>query len=141
MERQNFFNPESKILEFRANPTREGIFDLQNNGFNKFKYFRLQYPKIDRLKKMGVKYVMESWSNSCKILHSGLLSLRHQFYYFGDHTEIINGTKKTSLFIVYLNPSSSNILIYWFNQFDKKSVKMKRDFCNEYIHRVIKKGS
>lgn len=143
MVQKNIFIPDKKVLEFRENPNKKGIFDLQPNcnGFDKVTYFRLQYPKSDRLKKTGAKYVIESWLNDFKVLHTALLPLNTSSFYMGDFTETINGVKKRSLFIVLYRPGNPTIGIHWFNHFDKKSLKLRLNFCNEYINLLIKKGA
>lgn len=143
MEKHKFFIPNTTMLVFRENPQKKGFYDLQpnHNGFNKFKYFHLQYPKTDRLKRTGAKYVIDSWLNREKILHTSLLPLNQKSFYMGDFTEIIEGVNKRSLFVLWYRPDNLTIYIYWFNHFDKKSLKMRLNFCNEYINRLIKKGA
>jgi hypothetical protein len=130
--------PDCKVLLFQENPQRKKIYDLKTASapFEKFKYFRLQTPKQPYLIKQGAKYVCESWTNSTKVLHTGLISAGIDNYYFGDHRE----QHKTSLMIFHFVPETSTIQIYYFNHFSKKSISMTFEFCRAYIETTMKKG-
>ncbi len=132
--------PDCKILNFSENSTRKNIYNLiqkENVPFNKFNFFRLETPRSKYLHDKGVKYVLESWENGLKILHTGLIETGIKNYYVGDYVEIIKDVKKTSLMIVFLDPETSAIKIYFFNQYNKKSLLMKLQFCKSYINSFI----
>jgi len=143
MEKCSNHFPDFKLLEFKENPLRKNIFDLQTTSatFEKFKYFRLETPKQFYLIKQGAKYVCESWINGTKILHTGLIYLGESFYYVGDFCETYKNKKKTSLMIFKFCPDTSTIQIYFFNHFNKLSVGMKYKFCRDFINNIIKKGT
>jgi len=128
--------PDYKLLEFKENPDRKNIYDLQTTSapFNKFQYFRLEQPKQPYLIQRGVKYVCETWVNGIKILHTGIIPTGAPDYYFGDFTETIKDKKKTSLMIFRLIPDTSTIQIYYFNHFNKRSIPMKLEFCRNFIN-------
>ena len=129
--------PEYKVLEFTENQQRKRIYDLnvETNKFSKFRYFRLQTPRQQYLVNKGVKFVCESWENGEKTLHTGLISTGIDDYYFGDFVD----NKKTSLMIFHFTPETSNVMIYFFNGYNKKSIPMKRQFCREFITTTILK--
>jgi len=135
--RSNHF-PDCKVLTFQENPSRKKIYDLKPGSapFEKFKYFRLETPKQPYLIKQGAKYVCESWTNGTKKLHSGLISTGVENYYFGDHKE----QNRTSLMIFHFVPETTTIQIHYFNQYSKKSISMKYEFCRAYIENEMKKG-
>lgn len=130
--------PDFKLLEFKENPGRKNIYDLQTTSatFNKFSYFRIEQPKQPNLIQRGVKYVCETWVNGIKILHTGIIPTGAPGYYFGDFTETIRDKKKNSLMIFRLSPDSSTIQIFFFNHFNKKSIPMKLEFCRNFINQL-----
>jgi hypothetical protein len=127
--------PDCIRLQFEENPNRKNIFDLKtaSRNFNRFSYFRLQKPKKSYLINQGAKFVCESWTKNTKIFHTGLIQTAIENYYFGDFAESYNGKKKSSLMIFHYLPETSTIEIYFFNQYNKKSVSMKHQFCRDYI--------
>ena len=127
--------PDFKLLEFTENPDRRNIYDLQKTTliFDKFTYFRREEPILPYLIKQGVKYVCESWNSGIKTLHTGLISTGVPGYYFGDFSETIKGAKKTSLMIFQFVPGTSTVQIYFFNHFNKRSIRMKKDFCKSFL--------
>ena len=105
--------PEYKVLVFKENKNRTGIYDLQNSKFRKFKYFRLSEPKSERFKRQGAKYIIESWDKKGdKVLFSGFVPMGEGFYY-GDHKNTKTGKK--SMFFAKI--SAGTITLYYFNSF------------------------
>jgi hypothetical protein len=134
MEKCSNHLPDFKLLVFTENPTRKGIYDLSTSAtFNKFRYFRLEKPKQPYLIQQGAEFVCESWDNGVKTLHTGLIPAGAPGYYFGDHSETIQGAKKTSLMIFRFIPDTSIIQIYFFNHYNKRSIPMKLEFCRNLI--------
>ena len=133
MKKRSNFIPDYKIIEFVENPKRENIFDLyvSSDTFSKFKYFRIENPIQSYLIDKGVKFVCESWENGVKILHTGLIPINNNGFYLGDYTEIIRGNKNTSLIIFEI--LQNKIKLYFFNSFNKKSLKMKIEFAKNFI--------
>ncbi len=136
MKRSSKQPPDCKILEFAQNPQRISIYDLitTSTNFTKFKYFRLEKPLQSYLIQQGVKYVCESWENNVKTLHTGLIPTRNPGYFVGDFVEIIKGVKKTSLIIFKITPDEKKFILYFFNHFNKKSIRMKLDFARVFIN-------
>ena len=127
-------NPDFKLLEFKENPDRKNIYDLQTSAnFNKFHYFRLENPIQPYLIRQGAKYVCDSWANGVKTLHTGLIGIGTPGYYFGDYIEQVRDKKKTSLMIFRFVPDTSTIQVYFFNQYNKRSIPMKWEFCRNFI--------
>jgi hypothetical protein len=127
--------PDFKLLEFKENPDRKNIYDLQTTSanFNKFNYFRLETPIQPYLIRQGAKYVCESWDKGIKTLHTGLISIGTPGFYFGDFIEQIKDKKKTSLMIFRFVPNTSTIQVYFFNHYNKRSQTMKFEFCRNFI--------
>jgi len=141
MKQRSNHIPDCKILEFAENPDRKNIFDLKPTGvnFTGFRYFRLETPHQPYLLNQGAKYVCESWEGGKKILHTGLIETGVSNYYFGDFVTFRDGAKKNSLMIFHFIPETTSIRIYFFNQFNKKSLSMKYVFCKNYITEIIEK--
>ncbi len=139
--------PDCIFLEFKENSQRKNIYDLNSSSktFTKFTYFRLEQPRQYYLIKQGAKYVCESWKNKIKILHTGLIPIGIENFYFGDFVETkTKGDKiitKISLIIFYFIPETSTIECYFFNSYNKNSIRMKLNFCKDYINYFIKKRS
>jgi len=126
--------PDYKLLLFKPNTARPGIYDLVNDAnFKKFRYFRLETPKKEYLIKQGAKYVLESWENRTKTLHSGLIHVEENIY-IGDYQHRPEANKKTSLMIVKMY--DSGIMIVFFNGYNKKSKQMKFDFCKWFLKKM-----
>jgi len=126
--------PDYKILIFEENPQRHNIYDLKTpENFTKFKYFRLEKPIKEYLIAQGVKFVCESWANNTKTLHTGLIPLGIDNYYFGDCYEIKNNRKIHSLIIFYFDSDSCKITLFYFNHFNKFSIQLNKQFCFEFI--------
>lgn len=137
MTRSNHI-PDCFVLEFKENENRRDTFDLNftSTTFTKFKYFRLEQPKKDYLIKQGAKYVCQSWTKDNKSLHTGLIPIGIENYYFGDHTERRNGKKINSIMLFYFVPDTNTIRVYYFNQYSKTSIRMKMQFCRDYISNI-----
>lgn len=146
MKKCSNHRPDFKELEFKENPSRKNIFDLQPSSanFNKFNYFRLEEPQKPYLLQRGVKYVCECWDKDIKTLHTGLIPIGERTgertgepcYYFGDHIETVRNKTKSSLMIFRLCPGYDTIKIYYFNHFNKRSILMKLQFCRNFINQL-----
>jgi len=132
-------NPDFKLLEFTENPQRENIYDLVSTSanFDKFRYFRLQEPRADYLIRLGAKYIIENWEGGVKILHTGLIPIGKENYYFGDYTEYRKGKKINSLMLVYKHPTENRFKIWFFNGFNKKSILMKLEFLQQFVNGLV----
>lgn len=131
--------PDYNLLDFKENSFRKTIYDLVSTSkpFSKFIYFRLETPKQPYLINQGAKYVCESWINGSKILHTGLIPTGAPGYFVGDFAETIKDKKKTSLIIFRLVPETDIIQLFFFNQFNKKSIRMKMDFARSFIRSLL----
>jgi len=126
--------PDYKLLLFKPNTARPGIYDLVNDAnFKKFRYFRLETPKADYLKKQGAKHLIEAWDKGIKILHSGLIPFDENLY-FADYQNRQATGKRISLMIAKIY--NAGILIIFFNGYNKKSQQMKIDFCRWFIKKM-----
>ena len=129
--------PDKKLLLFRENPVNKGIFDLDNkNEFSKFQYFRLETPKAEYLIRQGVKYVLESWENSKKTLHTGLIPIGINNCYYADHLEMKGERKIHSLMIIFIDIEKGITKILYFNHYSKKSTNMSINFCRNYVNEL-----
>ena len=129
--------PDFIKLVFAENNQRSNIYDLiySTKEFKKFKYFRLETPQKEYLIKQGAKYVCESWKfDGTKILHTGLLTTGYTGYYVGDFMEVVKEKKKVSLIIFHTIPENKTFELYFFNHFNKRSVRLKFDFVRGFIN-------
>ena len=134
--KRNSKQPDCKVLEFAPNQQLNNIYDLitTSTNFNKFKYFRLEKPLQPYLLQQGVKYVCESWEHNVKTLHTGLIPTGNPGYFVGDFVEFIKGVKKNSLIIFKITPEKEIIYLYFFNHFNKKSIRLKLNFARVFIN-------
>ena len=126
--------PDFETLIFKANEHRTGIFDLiDNNEFDKFKFFRLEKPRTNRLQSIGVVHVIESWDNGKKILHSGLIPI-HDNFFVGDFVNLITPSKPSLMLIKIID--NQEICIWFFNSYSKYSHSLKIKFCLDFINEM-----
>ena len=122
--------PDYHTLIFQQNKKRPDIYDLVNNRFKKFKYFRLSAPRSNMFRKQGAKYIIESWDKGIKTLFSGLIQVKDNYYY-GDQYNPKNGKKSTLIVRI----ETTGIVIYYFNSFSLFP-KYRNQFIIDFIRQI-----
>lgn len=98
---------------FHQNKSRSNTYDIAKDKKAKkldFQFIRFTEPKESYLIQRGAKFVMQSFLDNRKILHTGLVPFSDkEGFYYGDYLKENN---KKDFLILYLDEKSLKILLY-----------------------------